>query len=103
MVEFPRPPQSPGGFAWWSLLPPGGLPTQAAGGAGVSSVEVESLNLLFSGGNSLIHRLLVPGGIAVLFITTAGLKSRHKQLRSPIKVQKRLIGWRRGRDHLKHL
>ena len=86
MVEFPRPSQSPGGLVRWSLLPPGGLPTQAAGGAGMSSVEVESLNLLFSGGNSLIHRLLVPGGIAVLYVTTAGLKTRHKQLRSPMKV-----------------
>ena len=87
MEEFPRPSQSPGGSARWSLLPPGGLPTLAAGGAGVSSVEVESLNLLFSGGNSLIsggtsliHRLLVPGGVPVLYITTAGLKTRHKQL-----------------------
>ena len=52
----------------------------------MSSVEVESLNLLFSGGNSLIHGLLVPRGVAVLYVTTAGLKTRHKQLISPMKV-----------------
>ena len=48
MVEFlkPRPSHSPGGSARWSLLPPGGLPTLAAGGAGVSWVQVLSLNLL---------------------------------------------------------
>ena len=94
MVEFlkPRPSHSPGGSARWSLLPPGGLPTQAAGGAGVSSVEVESLNLLFSGGNSLIHRLRVPGGVPVLYITTAGLKTRHKQLRSPMEVPTGSLG-----------
>ena len=91
MVEFPRPPQSPGGFAWWSLLPPGGLPTQAAGGAGVSWVQVQSLNLC-SGGNSLILGLLVPKGVAVLYITTAGLKTRHKQLRSPMEVPTGSLG-----------
>ena len=71
---------------WWP-------PTWAAGGAGVSWVQVQSLNPLLSGGNSLIHGLLVSGGVAVLHISTAGLKTRHKITHN---CMNRLIGRRRG-------